>query len=69
MGRAKAAARAQIVCTCENVSDLDLRTAIMAGRDLQQLQAALKCGTACGSCLPQIRRMISRHRDPARRPA
>lgn len=61
MGRAPAAARAQIVCTCENVSDAAIDAGIAAGHLLEGLQATLKCGTSCGSCLPQIKRMIQRH--------
>jgi assimilatory nitrate reductase catalytic subunit len=59
-GRAQATVRAQVVCTCENVSYLAINTAIDAGHRLDQLKATLKCGTACGSCLPQIKRMIQR---------
>ncbi len=60
MGRAQAAARAQVICACENVSDLAINSAIDAGQQLEQLKATLKCGTACGSCVPQIKRMIQR---------
>lgn len=62
MGRAPATARAQIICTCENVSDQAINSAIDAGQPLEQIKTTLKCGTACGSCLPQIKRMIQ-HRN------
>src|SRR5690606_1780071 len=58
MGRHAAIARARIVCTCASVSDTDLHAAIQAGQDLEALKASLKCGITCGSCLPQIKRMI-----------
>src|SRR5690606_6741824 len=60
MGRHVATTRAHIVCTCASVSDTDLNTAIEAGQDLEALKASLKCGVTCGSCLPQIKRMIER---------
>jgi NAD(P)H-nitrite reductase large subunit len=28
------------------------------GFPLEDIQQRLKCGTACGSCLPQVRRML-----------
>jgi assimilatory nitrate reductase catalytic subunit len=60
MGRSKATVRAQIVCTCESVTDQTLEQAIAAGHGLEQLKANLKCGTGCGSCVPQIKQMIQR---------
>lgn len=58
MGRGPAANRARIVCTCENVSDQAITQAIAEGRDLAQIKETLKCGTGCGSCLPQINQML-----------
>ena len=29
------------------------------GADLAQLQSELKCGTECGSCLPELKRMVN----------
>lgn len=58
MGRGPAAVRLRIVCTCENVSDQTIQQAIDAGHSLEQLKETLKCGTGCGSCIPQINQMI-----------
>ncbi len=58
MGRAGPVARTRIVCSCESVSAASIQSAIDAGHDLEQLKAALHCGVTCGSCLPQIKRMI-----------
>ncbi|MGB6102326.1 MAG: (2Fe-2S)-binding protein, partial [Pusillimonas sp.] len=58
MGRGVAATRARIVCTCASVSDTALMAAIESGQDLEALKASLKCGVTCGSCLPQIKRML-----------
>ncbi|SDI09246.1 nitrate reductase [Variovorax sp. OV700] len=55
--------RGQPVCTCFNVTDLAIRAEL--GRcngtpeeRLASLQGALKCGTNCGSCLPELKRMV-----------
>ncbi|GAB2891432.1 nitrate reductase [Paralcaligenes ginsengisoli] len=61
MGRTKPPIRTHIVCACENVSEDAISRAIQAGQDLEGIRAALKCGTGCGSCLAQIRRMIQDH--------
>lgn len=50
--------RGRIVCNCHNVAEADIRTAIAQGADLDALQQTLKCGTACGSCVPEIKRML-----------
>ncbi len=51
------ASRGRIVCNCLNVSEAEITARIAAGADLAGLQAALKCGTECGSCVPEIKRM------------
>jgi len=55
--------RGHSVCTCFNVTDVAIRTEL--GRctgspeeRLASLQGALKCGTNCGSCLPELKRMV-----------
>ena len=63
------AARGKQVCTCLNVSDSAIRACLARahGSDeerLAQLQAQLRCGTQCGSCVPELRRLV-RERDPA----
>jgi assimilatory nitrate reductase catalytic subunit len=49
--------RGRIVCNCLDVGELELQVAISKGADFESLQATLKCGTECGSCVPEIRRM------------
>ena len=51
------------VCTCFNVTDVAidrfLSTCDAAPPDrLSALQSALKCGTNCGSCVPQLQRLV-----------
>ncbi|WP_124948635.1 nitrate reductase [Sulfuriferula thiophila] len=50
--------RGRIVCNCLNVSETQILTAVGQGADLATLQATLKCGTECGSCVPELKRMI-----------
>nr|HQV09489.1 (2Fe-2S)-binding protein [Thauera sp.] len=54
-----AGGRGRIVCNCLNVAESDIRSGIAAGEGLAALQQRLKCGTSCGSCVPEIRRMIT----------
>ena len=55
--------RGRPVCSCMNVTDAAIsgRLAHCHGSDaerLAQLQSALGCGTQCGSCVPELRRMV-----------
>ncbi|MGV0952068.1 MAG: (2Fe-2S)-binding protein, partial [Azonexus sp.] len=52
-----------IICKCADVSDVQIRQALDGG-GLPELQDALKCGTFCGACLPEIKRMVAE--SPAR---
>ena len=58
------------VCTCVGVPDVAIQThlAQSAAQDnescLSDLQSTLKCGTQCGSCVPELRRMIRLHLTP-----
>ncbi|MBZ0091099.1 MAG: molybdopterin-dependent oxidoreductase, partial [Sulfuricellaceae bacterium] len=55
----------RVVCNCLNVSDIAIREALESGQDVPGIQESLKCGTQCGSCLPEIRRMAESARLPA----
>ena len=55
--------RGRTVCTCFNVTDVAIEEQLSQcdGTDkerLESLQVALKCGTNCGSCIPQLQRMV-----------
>jgi len=50
-----------IVCKCADVSDVQIRKEVAQGADLPALQEKLKCGTFCGSCVPDIRRMVAEY--------
>ena len=55
--------RGKAVCTCFNVTDAAITEQLAKSfgsdeRRLTELQASLKCGTNCGSCVPELKRMI-----------
>ncbi len=50
--------RGRVICNCLNVHEADIHDAIQLGDDLPALQVRLKCGTECGSCVPELKRMI-----------
>jgi len=52
------ALQGRAVCACFSVSEEAVRAAAQAGTTLARLQAELKCGTNCGSCMPELRRML-----------
>jgi assimilatory nitrate reductase catalytic subunit len=58
-----AAPRSPQVCTCFNVDEAAIRSALPSCTGsvdvrLAQLQGGLKCGTNCGSCLPALRKLV-----------
>jgi assimilatory nitrate reductase catalytic subunit len=54
-----AAAPRKVICNCLDVGEDEIKRAIAAGADLDALKGQLKCGTSCGSCVPEIRRMLA----------
>jgi assimilatory nitrate reductase catalytic subunit len=60
-------ARGRIVCNCFNVAESEIGV-VLAGQDLinhglpearlASLQEKLKCGTNCGSCVPELKQII-----------
>lgn len=53
--------RGKILCNCMNVAENEIIEVIKLGGNLPALQAKLKCGTECGSCMPELRRMVKVH--------
>ena len=54
----------QTICTCVGVKDVAIADWLQAnpGQEAAQLaglQSSLKCGTQCGSCVPQLKRIIA----------
>jgi len=63
--------QAEMVCTCMGVSESQIHERMGALPDgvlptdmLKDLQNHLQCGTSCGSCVPQIKRMITAFKRP-----
>ncbi|MBL8359277.1 MAG: molybdopterin-dependent oxidoreductase [Rubrivivax sp.] len=57
--------RSPQVCACHDVSEHRIVSALAeaegdASQRLAGVQQALKCGTECGSCLPEVRRLVAR---------
>ncbi|HEX4327468.1 MAG TPA: molybdopterin-dependent oxidoreductase [Burkholderiales bacterium] len=52
-------ARGVIICNCLNVAESEIRADAAAGLDFGACQAKRQCGTSCGSCLPEVKRIIS----------
>ncbi|MEM7077089.1 MAG: nitrate reductase [Pseudomonadota bacterium] len=55
-----------VVCTCFEVTRSRIEQAILAGHDdLPALGRELKCGTNCGSCVPELNELLARLAVPA----
>ncbi len=59
-------ARGKQVCACFNVAEPQIVEALSechgtADMRLSQLQQNLKCGTNCGSCIPELKKLIRSH--------
>jgi assimilatory nitrate reductase catalytic subunit len=59
------APRGNVVCSCFNVTDREIGATVRQGalttaNALTAVQATLQCGTNCGSCLPEVRKLIAR---------
>ena len=55
--------RGKIICNCLDVAENDIVETIQHGADLITLQNKLKCGTECGSCLPELRKLVRAKRE------
>ena len=65
-GAAGAASGAQkTLCNCKNVSHSAVCAGIRSGLDLQGLKQQLGCGTQCGSCVPEIKRLLAAQVRPS----
>ena len=47
------------LCNCLNVSEQAICAGIARGLDMDGLKNELKCGTSCGSCVPEIKRLLA----------
>jgi len=53
--------RGKIICNCLDVSENEIIETCQAGADLETLKTKLKCGTECGSCVPELKRLVAVH--------
>lgn len=50
-----------IICSCFAIDEIAIGDAIRQGcHSVQQLGGKLKCGTHCGSCVPELKKLITR---------
>jgi assimilatory nitrate reductase catalytic subunit len=52
--------RERVVCNCRQVTETQIVEAIASGADLAALKSVLGCGSVCGSCVPEIRRLYGK---------
>jgi assimilatory nitrate reductase catalytic subunit len=60
--------RGRTVCNCFDVAENDIKAFLGELKSLEALQSSLKCGTNCGSCLPELRRMAAAQASTAASP-
>ncbi|WP_458734319.1 nitrate reductase [Zobellella taiwanensis] len=55
------AGNSRLVCSCWSLSEEQIRRAIAQNEitELPRLQQLLKCGTRCGSCVPELKQLIA----------
>jgi len=57
----KADTKGKIICACNNVGALELKAAIAGGnRSIEALKACTLAGTGCGSCIPEMKRLLQK---------
>jgi assimilatory nitrate reductase catalytic subunit len=47
------------MCACLGVRESAVRAAIAAGAGIERLRSELKCGTSCGTCVPELARLVA----------
>ena len=60
------APRGRIVCSCLDVAEQPIKAMLQDGSSLPEVQAKLKCGTSCGSCVPELKRLAAQTPAAAR---
>ncbi|WP_107851893.1 nitrate reductase [Oceanimonas marisflavi] len=62
------AGNSRLVCSCWSVSEAQIQRTIEQHdiTELEQLQQQLKCGTRCGSCVPELKQMLLACRSQTR---
>ena len=55
----QAPARSPVVCKCSGVTEAQIKAEFARGATLEAVQDTLKCGTFCGVCLPELKKMAA----------
>ncbi len=55
--RVEPVVRDRVVCSCMQVTESRINEAIANGATVPELKARLGCGTVCGSCVPELKRL------------
>jgi ferredoxin-nitrate reductase len=64
-GKAAAPVLGQLVCSCNNVGEGNLANLVRGGcSDFRQLCQQSGAGMGCGSCKPEVKALLERHREP-----
>jgi len=58
-GKSSTGASGKTLCTCMNVSQAAICAGIGRGLDLNGLKQELGCGSQCGSCVPEIKHLLT----------
>ncbi|WP_414146946.1 molybdopterin-dependent oxidoreductase [Erwinia sp. BNK-24-b] len=67
-GRAATSSRGKTICSCFGVGENQILAAIGEGcHSAAALGEKLKCGTNCGSCIPELTQLIARERSASAR--
>jgi assimilatory nitrate reductase catalytic subunit len=57
------AAKGPIICSCHQVGEFEINAEIDKGAcTTAALGQALKCGTKCGSCVPELQKLLGQHK-------
>lgn len=54
-----AAASDRVICNCKQVKASQIAALVAQGCGIDDLKAQLGCGTVCGSCVPELKRLVS----------
>ncbi|GAB3245393.1 nitrate reductase [Chitinimonas naiadis] len=57
--QADAGPRDRVLCNCKQVKESQIRLMVQQGAHLDELKSTLGCGTVCGSCLPELKRLCA----------
>ncbi|MGH8778391.1 molybdopterin-dependent oxidoreductase [Paraburkholderia sp.] len=55
--RGESVKRERTICSCKQIGETQIVAAIARGANVADLKATLGCGTVCGSCVPELRRL------------